>query len=222
MRHRRAGKKLGRNATHRLALYRNLTAALIQHERIITTLPKAKAVRPFVEKLITLARKNTLHARRLVAARLGPAADTEVRPEKTDKGEADHRTVLQKLFTDIAPRFATRPGGYTRVLKRHEVRLGDAGATAYLELLKAGEVRSRAKPAYTAPAPAPKIEPLAPARTLRNLRTSLPTPELPAEAQQPAPSGDAAALAGVIAMRFKKLEKPIRRGSAFSSLRPLY
>ena len=181
MRHRRAGKKLNRNATHRLALYRNLTAALIQHERIITTLPKAKAVRPFVEKLITIARKNTLHARRLVAARLGPAADTEVRPEKSDKGEADHRTVLQKLFSDIAPRFVNRPGGYTRVLKRHEVRLGDAGATAYLELLKAGETRMRSKPAYTAPAPAPKIEPIAP-----------PEPEKPAEAQQPAPSGDTA------------------------------
>ena len=110
MRHLKSGKKLGRNGTHRLALYRNLTMALIRHERIITTLPKAKAVRPFVEKLITMARKNTLHARRIVAARLGPASDTEVKPEKDDKGDADHRTVLQKLFSDIAPRFASRPG----------------------------------------------------------------------------------------------------------------
>lgn len=158
MRHRRAGKKLNRNATHRLALYRNLTMALIQHERIITTLPKAKAVRPFVEKLITLARKNTLHARRLVAARLGPASDAEVKPQKDDEGEADHRTVLQKLFAEIAPRYLDRPGGYTRILKRHEVRLGDAGATAYLELLKAGEARGRAKPAYSTPAPAPTVQ----------------------------------------------------------------
>jgi large subunit ribosomal protein L17 len=158
MRHRRAGKKLNRNATHRLALYRNLTMALIRHERIITTLPKAKAVRPFVEKLITLARKNTLHARRLAASRLGPMSDAEVKPEKDDNGEADHRTVLQKLFTEIAPRFADRPGGYTRIMKRHEFRLGDAGATAFLEFLKAGEIRARAKPAYTAPAPAPKVE----------------------------------------------------------------
>jgi large subunit ribosomal protein L17 len=162
MRHRLAGKHLGRNATHRLALYRNLTMALIRHERIITTLPKAKAVRPFVEKLITLARKNTLHARRLAAARLGPMATAEVKPEKDDKGEADHRSILQKLFSEIAPRFIGRPGGYTRILKRHEVRLGDAGATAYLELLKAGEVRSRAKPAYSAPAPAPAVQPSAP------------------------------------------------------------
>ena len=158
MRHRKAGRKLNRNATHRLALYRNLTMALIRHERIITTLPKAKAVRPFVEKLITLAKKNTLHARRLVISRLGPMAEAEVKPEKDEDGDADHRTVVQKLFSDIAPRYATRPGGYTRVLKRHEHRLGDAGATAYLELLKEGETRSRAKPAYTAPTPAPKVE----------------------------------------------------------------
>jgi len=190
MRHRRAGKKLNRNATHRLALYRNLTMALIQHERIITTLPKAKAVRPFVEKLITLARRNTLHARRLVAARLGPASDAEVKPQKDDEGEADHRTVLQKLFSEIAPRYVDRPGGYTRILKRHEVRLGDAGATAYLELLKAGEIRARAKPAYSSPAPAPTVqeqaapheEPPAPGAT-----SQAPTQEQPGTP----PSGDA-------------------------------
>ncbi len=177
MRHKKAGKHLGRNATHRLALYRNLTMALIRHERIITTLPKAKAVRPFVEKLITMAKQNTLHARRLVISRLGPAAEAEVKPQKDEDGEADHRTVVQKLFSDIAPRFAARPGGYTRILKRHEVRLGDAGATAFLELLKAGETRSRAKAAYSAPAPAPMIE--------------APAPETPAPeaSDQPAPEG---------------------------------
>jgi large subunit ribosomal protein L17 len=180
MRHKKAGKHLGRNATHRLALFRNLTMALIRHERIITTLPKAKAVRPFVEKLITLAKKNTLHARRMVISRLGPAADAEVKPQKDDDGDADHRTVVQKLFADIAPRFAERPGGYTRVLKRHQVRLGDAGATAYLELLKAGETRSRAKAAYTAPVPAPTVEQPAP------------VPE-PQASEQPAPEGQPAA-----------------------------
>ena len=156
MRHLKAGKKLGRNGTHRLALYRNLTMALIRHERIITTLEKAKAVRPFVEKLITLARAGTLHARRLVAARLGPMADAEVKPG--DEEDADHRTVLQKLFADIGPRFADRHGGYTRVLKRHERRLGDAGHTAFLELLKEGEVRSRAKAPRAVPTPAPQVE----------------------------------------------------------------
>jgi large subunit ribosomal protein L17 len=156
MRHLKAGKKLGRNGTHRLALYRNLTMALIRHERIITTLEKAKAVRPFVEKLITMARKGTLHARRLVASRLGPMSDAEVKPG--DEKDADHRTVLQKLFADIAPRYMDRPGGYTRILKRHERRLGDAGHTAFLELLKEGEVRSRAKAPRAVPAPAPQLE----------------------------------------------------------------
>src|SRR5580693_5481600 len=187
MRHKKAGRKLNRNATHRLALYRNLTMALIQHERIITTLPKAKAVRPFVERLITLAKKNTLHARRLVTARLGPASDAEVKPEKDDQGEPDRRTVVQKLFSDIAPRFADRPGGYSRILKRHEVRLGDAGPTAYLELLKAGEVRVRAKAAYTAPAPAPKIEePAAPAPE-EPAPPPAATSETPPQGQEPAP-----------------------------------
>src|SRR5947209_19288272 len=111
MRHRRAGRKLGRNATHRLALYRNLAMALFRHERIITTLEKAKAVRPFVEKLITLAKKGGLHARRLVLARLGPPANAEVNPE--GKEDADHQKVITKLFTDIGPRFKDRPGGYT-------------------------------------------------------------------------------------------------------------
>lgn len=151
MRHLKAGRKLGRNATHRLALYRNLSAALIRHERIITTLEKAKAVRPFVEKLITLAKKGTLHARRLALSRLGPAANAEVKPAGDD---ADLRTILAKLFADIGPRFADRAGGYTRIIKRHQRRLGDAGRTAYLELLKQGEVKVKAKKA----APAPRVE----------------------------------------------------------------
>ncbi len=133
MRHRKAGRKLNRNAEHRQALYRNLTRALIEHERIITTVPKAKAVRPFVEKLITLAKKGTLHARRLAISRL------------------HDRDLVAKLFKEIAPRYSDRPGGYTRIIKRHERRLGDAGETAYLALLAAGE--TRAKTPKTAPAP---------------------------------------------------------------------
>src|SRR5438132_10899683 len=104
MRHLKAGRKLGRNASHRLALMRNLARALFEHERIITTLEKAKEVRPFVEKLITLAKKGTLHARRLALARL---------PDKE---------AVSKLFSEFGPRFADRPGGYTRVIKRHERR----------------------------------------------------------------------------------------------------
>ena len=152
MRHRKAGRKLGRNATHRLALYRNLAMALFRHERIITTLEKAKAVRPFVEKLITLAKKGDLHARRLAIARLGPMYTAEVTPG--DEEKADNRRIITKLFSDIGPRFKDRPGGYTRIIKRHERRLGDAGRTAFLELLKEGEVKVKAKKS----APAPRVE----------------------------------------------------------------
>src|SRR5262249_42594419 len=118
MRHLKAGRKLNRNASHRLALMRNLTMALIRHERIITTVENAKALRPFVEKLITQAKKGTLPAGRLVMARLGPPANAEVRPaEKADDDKADSRKVLKKLFDEIGPRFADRPGGYTRIIK---------------------------------------------------------------------------------------------------------
>jgi large subunit ribosomal protein L17 len=152
MRHLKAGRKLGRNASHRRSLYRNLAVALFQHERIITTLAKAKAVRPFVEKLITLAKRGDLHARRLVIARLGPSRDTLVKPG--DETDSDHRSIVQKLFTDLGPRFKDRPGGYTRIVKRHQRRLGDGGPTAFLELLKEGETKVRARQ----PAPAPRVE----------------------------------------------------------------
>jgi large subunit ribosomal protein L17 len=138
MRHLKAGRKLGRNATHRLALMRNLTRALFAHERIITTVEKAKEARRFVEKLITLAKRDTLHARRLALARM-----------------PDRETVT-KLFEEIAPRFRDRPGGYTRVVKRHERRLGDAGQTAFLELLKEGETKVRSRAAAPAPV-APRV-----------------------------------------------------------------
>src|SRR5437899_9997986 len=118
MRHLKAGRRLGRNASHRLAMFRNMAMALIQHERIITTVAKAKEARPFIEKLITLAKKNTLHARRLVLARLGPPSKAEVKPHD-DPEKADTTHVIIKLFRDIAPRYADRPGGYLRVLKRH-------------------------------------------------------------------------------------------------------
>src|SRR5215470_5067714 len=123
MRHLKAGRKLNRNASHRAALLRNLSCALIEHERIITTLAKAKALRPFIEKLITLAKKGTLHARRQAVARL------------------HDKDAVAKLFKEIGPRFADRPGGYTRIIRRHERRLGDAGPTAYIELLREGETK---------------------------------------------------------------------------------
>src|SRR6516164_3685242 len=138
MRHRNAGRTLGRNASHRLAMFRNMAMALFRHERIITTVAKAKEARPFIEKLITLAKKGTLHARRQVLARLGPPSKAEVNPSDDPK-KHDPTHVIIKLFKDIAPRYSDRPGGYLRVLKRHERRLGDAGPTAFLELVKPGE-----------------------------------------------------------------------------------
>ena len=103
---------------------------------------------------MTLARKGDLHSRRLAAAKLGPSADAEVVPG--DGKDADHRSVLQKLFQNIGPRFKERDGGYTRIIKRHQRRLGDAGATAQIELLKEGEVKIKKE---AAPAPAPQVKP---------------------------------------------------------------
>lgn len=185
MRHLKAGRKLGRNASHRLALMRNLAAALIERERIITTVEKAKEARRFVEKLITLAKKGTLHARRLALARLGPMAATSI---LDDKGKPTGQTILKKLFSDLGPRFEDRPGGYTRIIKRHERRLGDAGRTAIFELLKAGEQKVRAKapppaPQVTEPPPAPPEEKPPPAPE----NTAAPEPPLPAESPQGQP-----------------------------------
>ena len=116
MRHARTGKKLGRDSAHRKALYANLTCSLIEHERIRTTEAKAKAVKPLAEKMITLGRRGDLHARRQALA--------ELRSQ-----EAVHQ-----LFADVAPRFADRPGGYTRIVKLGH-RPGDAAEMVYLELV---------------------------------------------------------------------------------------
>lgn len=118
MRHRKAGFKLGRNPAHRRATLRNLVTNLIQHERITTTILRAKAARPLAEHMITLGKKDSLHARRQVAAFLQT-------PEAT-----------QKLFADVAPRFSERPGGYTRII-RAGWRIGDGAELAILELLGA-------------------------------------------------------------------------------------
>lgn len=162
MRHLLKGRKLGRNSEHRIALMRNLTRALIEHERIITTVEKAKEARRFIEPLITMARKaaasddkvEQLHYRRLVLAKLGSIGQSTVY-DKENKPTED--TVIKRLFSDLGPRFKDRPGGYTRIIRRHERRLGDAGQTAFLELLKEGETKVRKKKA-AAPAPAPRVE----------------------------------------------------------------
>jgi large subunit ribosomal protein L17 len=186
MRHLKAGRKLGRNASHRLALMRNLARALFEHGRIITTVEKAKELRPFAEKLITLAKKGTLHARRLVLARLGPATKAAYCDEK---GNPTGDSAYTKLFDEIAPRFADRPGGYTRIIKRHDRRLGDGGRTAFIELLREGERKVQAR----APAPAPRVsEPLRPAPAPAPPPPA-PAPEASASPPESAPTPEASA-----------------------------
>ena len=116
MRHGVAGRKLGVTDTHRFAMFRNLAHALIKHEQITTTLPKAKELRPVAEKLITLGKRGGLHARRQAYAQL-----------RDD-------VMVQKLFTTIAERYKARSGGYTRVLKAG-FRHGDSAAMAVIELV---------------------------------------------------------------------------------------
>jgi large subunit ribosomal protein L17 len=116
VRHQRKGKKLGRDSAHRRALYANLAGALIEHGRIKTTEAKAKAVKPVAEKMITLGRRGDLAARRQALAYLRS------------------QEVVHQLFAEVAPRFADRPGGYTRIV-RLGPRFGDAAEMVYLELV---------------------------------------------------------------------------------------
>ena len=116
MRHRKSGKQLNRNASHRKAMFKNMTCSLVEHEVIKTTVPKAKELRRFAEPLITLAKEDSVANRRLAFARVGSKA------------------VVGKLFSDLGPRFQDRPGGYTRILKSG-FRAGDAAPMAYIELV---------------------------------------------------------------------------------------
>jgi large subunit ribosomal protein L17 len=136
MRHLKSGFKLGRNPAHRRATLRNLVTNLIEKERIQTTVVRAKAARPLAERMITLGKRDSLHARRQVAAFLMTAGAT------------------RKLFTDLAPRFADRPGGYTRIV-RSGWRIGDGAELAILEFLgselKKKEKKTRKEVAEQAP-----------------------------------------------------------------------
>ena len=116
MRHRKAGRKLNRNSSHRRAMFKNMTSSLIHHELIKTTLPKAKELRRVAEPLITMAKEDTVARRRLAFARLRD------------------REAVGKLFNELGPRYATRPGGYLRILKCG-FRAGDNAPMAYVELV---------------------------------------------------------------------------------------
>jgi large subunit ribosomal protein L17 len=131
MRHRVAGRKLSRTSEHRLAMRRNLVASLFEHETISTTVEKAKEVKSFAEKLITLAKKGTLSARRRAIALLGNRDIIEYDDDKAViKG-----TVIGKLFSEIGPRYLDRPGGYTRIIRLSLKRLGDNGQLVLLQLV---------------------------------------------------------------------------------------
>jgi large subunit ribosomal protein L17 len=116
MRHRKSGRHLNRTSSHRDAMFRNMANSLFRHELIKTTLPKAKELRRVAEPLITMAKSDSVHKRRLAFARL---RDKEI---------------VGKLFTELGPRYDTRPGGYLRILKCG-YRLGDAAPMAYVELV---------------------------------------------------------------------------------------
>ena len=120
MKHRIKGKKLNRTSSHRKALFKNMAQALIKHEQIITTLPKAKTMKPIIDKLITLGKKGNIHARRRAFSQLRD------------------NNMVSKLFGDLATRYAERQGGYSRVLKAG-FRYGDAAAMAVLELVDRNE-----------------------------------------------------------------------------------
>ncbi len=117
MRHRIKGKQLSRTASHKKAMLANMATSLFQHDRVVTTQAKAKELRPYAERLITLARRGDLHARRLVERRI------------------KDKEVTHKLFTEIGKRFAARPGGYTRIIKLGH-RVGDGADTARIELVE--------------------------------------------------------------------------------------
>lgn len=123
MRHRYSGRKLSRTGTHRRAMFRNMTTSLVEHELIKTTLPKAKELRRFAEPLITLAKQDTVANRRLAFSRL------------------QDKATVGKLFTELASRYESRPGGYIRILKCG-FRSGDAAPMAYVELVDRPEVEA--------------------------------------------------------------------------------
>ncbi len=116
MKHGSKGRQLSRTSEHKEAMLRNMATSLFLHEKIVTTTAKAKELRPFAERLITLARRGDLHARRLAERKI------------------QDREVLKRLFAELGPRFAARPGGYTRILKMGH-RVGDGADTARIELV---------------------------------------------------------------------------------------
>ena len=131
MRHQKRTAKLGRTGDHRNAMLANLVCSLITHKRVTTTLAKAKAARPVAEKMVTLGKRGTIHARRLAASKL-KYHSKRMLGSKQEVAAARKSDVIRVLFDEIAPVFKDRRGGYTRIVKMHQ-RQGDAAALAILE-----------------------------------------------------------------------------------------
>lgn len=190
MRHRFAGKQLSRSPSHRRAMRRNMAASLIEHGSIRTTKTKAKELRRFVERLITTATRNTLHARRQVLKMIQNrhAVDAEERDftepwvKKIEKG----RTILDVLFDDVAPRYADRPGGYTRIIRISDRRIGDAGEQVILQLVEESSAEASSGPKRRRRRAAKRHEAAAavttaPAATETTAQEQEPTEEAPEE-----------------------------------------
>ena len=134
-RHMIRGRQLSRDTEHRNAMRKNLVQSLFEHGKVRTTYPKAKEVRAFAEKLITLARSNTLNARRRVIQLMGDRRLVDEDQEWIKNESGSHRKIVQRLFEDVAPKFADRTGGYTRIIKLSDYRIGDGGDVVLLQLL---------------------------------------------------------------------------------------
>jgi large subunit ribosomal protein L17 len=141
MRHRVAGRQLSRNSAHRRAMRRNMAQSLIEHETISTTIQKAKELKPFVEKLITLAKRGKLQHRRRAISLLGNRRIVALE----DGAPVQKGTVVGKLFSDLGPRYLDRPGGYSRIVHLSLRRLGDNGQLVLLQLLGKDEPVKKAR-----------------------------------------------------------------------------
>ncbi len=155
MRHRVAGRQLSRTTSHRRAMRRNMVQSLIEHETISTTVQKAKEVKPFVEKLITLAKKGKLQHRRRAISLLGNR-----RIVKLEDGEPVQKgTVIGKLFSELGPRYLDRPGGYSRIVRLSLRRLGDNGQLVLLQLLGQDEPLKKERKASSKKRRAARLRP---------------------------------------------------------------
>lgn len=175
MRHRVAGRQLSRTSEHRLAMRRNLASSLIQHETISTTLEKAKDVKPFAEKLITLAKKGTLSARRRAIAMLGNRDIIDFEDDTPVK----KGSIIGKLFSELGPRYLDRPGGYTRIIHLSLKRLGDNSQLVLLQLVGKDETSKKKTKTSTKKASGKKTD-----KTVEGQKTPQPSDNKDTETQQ--------------------------------------